>query len=353
MLLRNVLLFIGLLLWGHLCSQTSASEPRPSGKPSAWQWAQIHRKYGMFIHFGINTFCDQEWTDGHVPAATYHPGEIDADQWVRVAKSAGMKYVILVTKHVDGFCLWDSHFTRYDVAASGCPVNVVEKVALACKKYHIGLGLYYSLWDRHQNGDLQDTTLDSAYNRYMIRQLRELILLATRYTPVVELWLDGGWEKKRSRWPIREIYQTVKGLAPGCQVGVNWSIGTPENPDPDSAFVLPSVQQQGYPIRYFPSDFRMGDPYLPATPDPKLFSHNGHLYYMPFETTMCISRYWFYNTRDTADKPVSELLDLYRKATAQDNIFILDVPPDRTGHLRDGDIRTLLRLHTEIDRLPR
>ncbi|MGN1236177.1 MAG: alpha-L-fucosidase, partial [Bacteroidaceae bacterium] len=134
--------------------------PVPSDKPSKAQQKQIARKYGMFVHFGINTFVDQEWTDGSVPASTYSPTAIDADQWVRSAKEAGMKYIILITKHHDGFCLWDSKYTDYDVASSGNKTNVIEEVAKACKKHNVGLGLYYSLWDRKVNGDVDDVTKD-------------------------------------------------------------------------------------------------------------------------------------------------------------------------------------------------
>jgi alpha-L-fucosidase len=323
-------------------------EPMPSTRPGHYQLEQIHRKYGMFIHFGINTFWDQEWTDGSRPPSSYRPKTVDADQWIGTARAAGMKYVILVTKHVDGFCLWDSKYTDYDVASSGNPIDGVEAVAAACKRQHIGLGLYYSLWDRHQNADTRDSSLDRAYNTYMVNQIAELIGITNRYTGIVELWLDAGWEKKRSRWPIAEIYATVKKMAPQCQVGVNWSIGTPENPDPDSTFLLPSKQKTGYPIRYFPSDFRMGDPYLPANPDPKLFSHNGKLYYMPWETTVCLSQKWFYNTRDTVYRSLDELYKLYRVATAQDNILILDLPPNRQGRLREKDRQMVFALRKLI-----
>jgi len=326
-------------------------EPKPSHAPSKEQLAQIKRKYGMFIHFGINTFCDEEWTDGARPPSIYRPTIIDADQWIATAKAAGMKYVILVTKHEDGFCLWDSKYTDYDVGSSGNRTNVVKAVARACRKYGLSLGLYYSLWDRHLNPDPSDTSLDKAYNTYLIAQLKELIAITRQYTPIVELWLDAGWEKARSRWPIEAIYSTVKGLEPQCQVGVNWSIGRPDNPDPDSSWVLPTQQKMGYPIRYFPSDFRMGDPYLPANPDPKLFSHDGKLYYMPWETTVCMSQKWFYNTRDTVYKSPAQLLRLYRIATAQDNILILDCPPDRSGRLREKDRQQLLALRKLIDAL--
>ena len=345
---KNYFFSLFLLFSNYLFSQNIVKEPRPSRKPSSYQQEQIIRKYGMFIHFGINTFYDEEWTDGSKPPASYKPTRVDADQWIRVAKQAGMKYVIMVTKHVDGFCLWDSKYTDYDVGSSGNKTNVIEEVAKACKKYGIGMGIYYSLWDRHQNANVRDTSLDKHYNKYIVGQIRELITIIKNHTPPVELWLDAGWEKERYRWPIAEIYETVKTMAPQCQVGVNWSIGRPDNPDPDSAFLLPTMQKEGYPIRYFPSDFRMGDPYLPANPDPKLFSHNGQLYYMPWETTVCISQKWFYNTTDTVYKSVEELYELYKIATAQDNILILDLPPDRSGRLRDKDVELVTALRKRI-----
>ena len=124
---KILLLFFLLCMSDELLSQNVIKEPLPSDKPSAYQLQQINRKYGMFIHFGINTFYDEEWTDGSKPPLSYKPLSIDADQWIRVAKEAGMKYVIMVSKHVDGFCLWDSRYTDYDVASSSNTTNVIEK----------------------------------------------------------------------------------------------------------------------------------------------------------------------------------------------------------------------------------
>lgn len=320
--------------------------PVPSKTPNKAQLKQIERKYGMFIHFGINTFHDMEWTDGSKPTSSYTPAAIDAEQWIKTAKDAGMKYVILVTKHHDGFCLWDSQFTEYDVANSGNTTNVVEAVAKACKKYDIGLGLYYSLWDRNRNSEVDNTALDSAYNSYMIKQLGELMDITQEYTDIVEFWFDGGWVKKNNQWPVKEIYQTIKAREPECQIGVNWTIGLPD--DPDHHPVLPKDQKEGYPIRYFPSDFRLGDPYLPKKNDPKIFTHNGEEYYMPWESTVCISQRWFYNTTDTVFKPINELVELYKVATAQDNILILNCPPNREGRIRDKDIEILSELRKRL-----
>lgn len=322
--------------------------PAPSATPSAAQKKQISRQYGMFIHFGINTFHDEEWTDGSKPALSYCPTAIDADQWVKAAKDAGMKYVIFIAKHHEGFCLWDSQYTEYDVASSGNKTDVVEAVAKACKKYRIGLGLYYSLWDRKVNANTKDPSLDAAYNEYMIKQLNEVIDIVQKHTNVVEFWFDGGWEKENHRWPIEAIYQTIKSKEPNCQVGINWSIGLPGNVDAHP--VVPADQQAGYPIRYFPSDFRLGDPYLPTDNDPKVFTHGGKEYYMPWESTVCISGRWFYHTQDQKYKTVDELEKLYKQCTKNDNILILNCPPNRDGQLRQEDIALLKELRKRVKR---
>ena len=86
---------------------------QPSNKPTVSQQAQIDRKYGMFIHFSINTFNDTEWSNGKLPIESYNPPIIDADGWIQNAYEAGMNYVILITKHHDGFSLFDTKYTDY------------------------------------------------------------------------------------------------------------------------------------------------------------------------------------------------------------------------------------------------
>ncbi|WP_195477507.1 alpha-L-fucosidase [Bacteroides finegoldii] len=341
-------LFVYLLIFW--VSQTTYGQklhyPASSLTPNKAQKQQIARKYGMFIHFGINTFHDEEWTDGSKSVSSYTPTGVDAEQWVKSAKDGGMKYVILIAKHHDGFCLWDSKYTEYDVASSPNKTNVVEAVAKACKKYGLELGLYYSLWDRKVNGNVEDQSLDAVYNTYIINQLKELISMVRKHTHIVEFWFDGGWVKQNYRWPIMEIYQTIKSKEPNCQIGINWSIGSPENVD--AHLVLPKDQKEGYPIRYFPSDFRLGDPYLPVDNDPKLFVHDGKSYYMPWESTICISECWFYNTKDTKFKTIDELEKLYRQCTKNDNILILNCPPNREGLLREQDVKILKDLRERL-----
>ena len=107
--------------------------------------------YGMFLHFGISTFTGHEWDDGKSPASAYDPDRLDVDQWIQVARDAGMKYAVLCTKHVAGACLWPSRQTGYTVANSGRQTDVVEAFVKACERRGIRPGLYYCSFDNHHS----------------------------------------------------------------------------------------------------------------------------------------------------------------------------------------------------------
>ncbi len=297
-----------------------AIEPIPSTSPRASQQAQIDRRYGMFIHYGMSTFANQEWTVG-LPVSYYAPTNLNVDQWVKGARDAGMRHIILTAKHHEGFCLWDSPWTNYDVGSAAVKTDVVAAAAAACAKYGIRLGIYYSLWDRNFTGYNDD----AAYSQYMLRQLAELL---GNYGPICELWLDGGGNKSEHRWPNSELYDLMRRLQPECLVSTNWGSYHPGQ------------------MSYFPSDFRTADPYMPRFPDSKIYSHAGGNYYMPYESTVTLSAadFWFYNTNDPGPKPLNKLADFYYTATAQNNILILNASPDRRGLIRDVDLDQLYRL---------
>ncbi|MFD0894280.1 alpha-L-fucosidase [Luteolibacter ambystomatis] len=319
--------------------------PTPSTLPDAVQQMQMDRKYGMFCHFGVNTFADQEWTDGTLPATTFNPTAVDADQWVLAAKAAGMRYLLLTTKHHDGFCLWPSAYTTYDVASSSRPdLDVVKLVSDACQRHGLRFAVYYSLWDRNwNNGAMRATSLDlspansAAYVTYMKNQLTELL---TNYGPVAELWLDGGWVTPSEDWNIPAVYDLVKSLQPECQVSVNWTVG------PEGSNVTPANQQPGDPLRYFPSDFRTADPFMPKFADPKTFTHSGNTYYLPFEATITIANgsHWFYHTGDETAKPLSSLENSFNTATAQGNLLVINCSPNRNGVLLPSNVTALAQL---------
>ena len=318
--------------------------PIPAEVPSAGQLRQMERRFGMFLHFGINTFGNVEWSDGTIPAERYCPKQIDADQWVRTAWEAGMNFVILVTKHHDGFCMWDTLSTKYSVRYSGNPVDVVAETAKACKKYGVKLGLYYSLWDRNAEAYRED--FENCYIPYLLGHLTEL--MDGRYGEIVELWLDGQWDKTRKQWQLDRIYDAVKRMQPLCQIGVNGTVGVDDNRAvyPDKNY-LPEKCREGDPLRMFPSDFRLWDPYPCREGDPKIYTFEGERYYLPFEMTVC-SRggKWFYSDTYEKEQPadVETTVADCRRAFEEKNIAVINMPPNREGRLVEGDIAHLMEI---------
>lgn len=294
----------------------------------------------MFIHFGINTFNDTEWSDGTLPVSSYNPTNLDPDQWVRTAKEAGFRYVLLVTKHHDGFCLWDSKYTTYDVASSPVKTDVVKAVSDACKKYGIQFAVYYSLWDRNEPSYKDKDP--QKYIDYMLKQLTELF---TNYGNIGELWLDGGWDRKPADWGIDQVYSLVKKYNPACAVGVNLTIVNEEGKrnatHPDNM-----TEDNKYFFQYFPSDFRLWDPKLITKFDKKQYLHEGKSYYLPFEHTICISKSWnwFEKSKPLPTRDLDELEELFYWSTDNDNCLVVNVPPDQTGQIREYVANTAIGL---------
>lgn len=306
-------------------------------KPSKDQLSQIDRGYGMFIHFGINTFNEIEWSKGDLPALSFNPINLDCDQWIKTAKDAGFRYVILVTKHHDGFCLWDSKHTNYDIVSASVKTDIVGAVSKACKKYGLQLGLYYSLWDRHE--PKHNDKNPQVYVDYMKDQITELL---TKYGKICELWFDGGWAKKDSAWHLEEVYTHIKKLQPNCLVTVNHTIKMAGQ----NKAMLPTNMQLGDSIRYYPVDFRTKDPNMARWDDPKLFLFNDTLRYLTFEHTICLSDRWnwFQKKSNLPVRSLDELEELFYLGTANNNVLIVNVPPDQTGKLRQHEINQLLML---------
>jgi alpha-L-fucosidase len=306
-------------------------------KPSKGQLSQIERGYGMFIHFGINTFTEVEWSKGDLPALSFNPSNLNCDQWIKTAKEAGFKYVILVAKHHDGFCLWDSKYTGYDVASATIKTDIVKEVSKACKKYGLAFGLYYSLWDRHEPS--HNDKNPQVYVDYMKNQITELL---TNYGKICELWFDGGWAKKDTAWHLAEVYRHIKKWQPNCLVTVNHTIKMAGQ----NKAMLPRDMQHGDSIRYYPVDFRTKDPNMARWDDPKLYLYKDTLRYLPFEHTICLSDRWnwFQKKANLPVRCLDELEELFYLGTSGNNVLVVNVPPDQTGQLRQHEVNQLLAL---------
>jgi alpha-L-fucosidase len=216
-----------LLLATLLVSRVLAAPLLPDTEetPRMKEWRSL--KYGMFLHFGMSTFTGNELDPGTAPSTTYAPTQVDADQWIRAARDAGMKYAVLTSKHVAGHCLWDSKVTfrgkefDYDVATSGNQMDVIRAFVDACKKHGIRPGLYYCLLDFRNNSvphkdQWGKFLLPDDFYQLAKDQLTEL---AKNYPEVDYFWLDiprAASEAQRA-----EIYDMLRRLKPNCIVLYN------------------------------------------------------------------------------------------------------------------------------------
>lgn len=334
-LISHLCINICLIGLGIVMFACSSMKETDTLQPTKGQQAMIDRKYGMFLHFGMNTFLNVEWSDGTAPASTYAPPADIAEkagEWVKNAKKAGMRSIVLTTKHHDGFCLWNSKHTDYDVANPAIEnnVDIVKAVSEACQREGIAFSIYYSLWDRHEPSYRENDKY--VYIQYMKNQLQELM---TQYGPVHELWFDGAWDREIEDWHLQELYDFVKTMQPECQISTNWTLGK-----------RPVDMQEGDTIVYFPSDFRLWDPYLPVENDPKIYKHNGKEYYLPFESTQTISVIgnWFNHPEDTTVRDLDDLEEIFYVATSNDNCLLLNIPPATDGTQNPQAIKNVIAL---------
>jgi len=321
-----------------------------NAEPSNPQLAWMNLKFGLFLHFGINTFYDLEWSDGTLDPARYSPEAIDTDQWCAAAAAAGMKFVVLVTKHCDGFCNWPTKYTKYSTAATPFKRDLVEMVAHSAQKHDLKLGLYYSLWDRHEKTHDSD---DEAYAQFMCQQLTELL---TGYGPIAELWFDGMWKKQKAgwttgdddfihawrtegapRWRWDRLYQHVKSLQPDCVVLNNSTTKFP-----------------GVPL--WPVDARTGEKATTAASVGKThWEWNGQKHYLPLQIETTLSKKgppgqfedgsWFWHEWDHSVASREEILGWLRSSEERDAVLLLNAGPMASGKLRPEDWEALTTLH--------
>ena len=174
-------------------------------------------RFGMFIHFNIPTYANQDWPDPDASPDLFNPVRLDCTQWAKAAQSAGMTYGCLTTKHHSGFCIWDTRTTDYNVMHSPLRRDVVREFTEAFRARGLKVFLYYSILDTHHKirpGQITQKDVD------MIKaQLTELL---TNYGPITALIIDG-WDAPWSRIsyddvPFEDIYRLIKTLQPDCLV---------------------------------------------------------------------------------------------------------------------------------------
>ncbi len=325
-----------------LAAQRPVGPPPPIGAvPSPAQLAWHDLQFYGFLHFTVNTFTDKEWGYGDEAETVFNPTELDARQWARVARDAGMKGLIITAKHHDGFCLWPSRFTEHSVARSAWKAgggDVVGDLARACREFGLKFGVYLSPWDRNhaQYGR-------SGYLVYYRNQLRELL---SNYGPVFEVWFDGanggagyygGAREKRTidrasyyDWP--NTWNIVRELQPQA---VMFS-----DAGPDVRWVG-NEDGAAFPTSWYPMNRRGLYPGHPDYAQVASGTPDG-ADWVPPEVDVSIRPGWFYHpAEDGKVKSVERLLDIYDQSVGRGANLLLNIPPDRRGLIPDIDAERL------------
>ncbi|MEI7766421.1 MAG: alpha-L-fucosidase [Phycisphaerae bacterium] len=328
--------------------------PVPSAAQLRWQRSE----FGIFVHYGINTYTGREWGDGTEDPKLFNPTRLDTDQWAAAAKAAGAAHMVLTCKHHDGFCMWPSAHTDHSVKSSpweGGKGDVVRRFVDSCNKYGLGYGFYLSPWDRHEprygNSD--------AYNAYYQAQLKELL---TGYgTGVHELWFDGAIDsesrKRGQKYDFDTIFALCKQYQPQAVTfgdggtDVRW-IGNERGfaADPCWAPVRPDV------IRY-PGDSGIDtgmDARAKGLDIARQLQHGDTdgTVWRPGEADVSIRPGWFYHPyEDEQVRSVDNLIDLYFHSVGRNAFMLLNVPPTPEGVFHDVDVARLRDFRQRLDTL--
>jgi alpha-L-fucosidase len=332
-----------LLIAALLCAPPSATD----NERRTHDLASLHS--GMFICWSLSTFSGYEWTRGVSDSAFFRATGCDTDQWCQTAKDAGMGYILFLTKHHDGFCLWDTKTTEFKVTKSPLGMDVLAALRKSCDKYGLKLALYFSegdwTWIKEplpKDGLLPNSPQwgnpmwSSTKNPEVKKaQLKELL---TQYGPIAFFWMDhaqgdGGLSHQ-------ETAAWMHALQPDCFVGFNSGeaagdlaireVGKPGPVGDANASQFNKEAEKTYK-GYLAAEFTY--PILPP--------HEG-------------GAQWFYSLpkHDQLCLPVEKLLEDYRGAVQYGNIFSIDAGPNYQGKLRDIDVATLRKLGALIKQTP-
>ena len=303
-------------------------------------------KFGLFIHWGISSMLGAgEWVmnnrgirvdDYKRLQNAFYPASFNAATWVGAAKSAGMKYIVFITRHHDGFSNWDTRFSDWKITNTPYGKDVLKELAAECKKQGIQLGLYYSTldWSREdypyetgRTGKASGRSKKSDYVSYLQFMKNQLTELLTNYGPILSIWLDGHWDQtnpegdadRRSRidWKYDEIYSLIHRLQPTCLIGNNHHL-TP----------------------FLGEDFQMFEKDLPGQNKSGL-SYQDVADNLPLETCETMNNSWGYNITDRSFKSASTITKMLVNAAGLNANLLLNVGPMPSGKIQPEFIDSL------------
>ncbi len=303
-------------------------------KPTQKQLNFLNWEMGVFFHFGIRSFFPGhvDWDGKPMPASAFNPTELDCNQWMRVAKSAGAKYAILVCKHHDGFANWPSKYSDYSVAQSpweNGKGDVVEVFVKACRKNNMKVGLYYS---PAQWGGAVKFSEPKEYDDYFINQISELL---SNYGKIDYLWFDGCGSEDHE-YDKDRIIKTIRGLQPDILIFSMWDPDTRWVGNEDGYADMPNINERdavAFSVNTTSDVAIEGFRYLPAECDLKLRTA------------------WFdCEANEDTIKSVDELVGIYEYSIGRGANMLLNIGPDCRGLIPEEDAARAKEFGDEIRR---
>lgn len=322
----------------------------PTQQQLDWQKLEMT----AFIHFTVNTFTDMEWGHGDESPQIFNPSELDARQWVKTLKDAGMKLVILTCKHHDGFCLWPTETTEHSVAFAPWKDgtgDVVKELRDACNEFDMKFGVYLSPWDRNTQcyGD------SPKYNQFFTEQLSELL---TWYGKVDEVWFDGangeGPNGKKQVYDWDLYYNTIHKLQPDAVVAivgedVRW-VGTESGYGRETEWSVTALAPGGRP-EMGEINSKLG---ISAMSEDlgshQMIDKTSQLFWFPAEVDVSLRPGWFYHkSQDNQVKSLEKMVDIYFSSVGRNAVLLLNIPPDTRGLIHENDVARLKEFRAYLD----
>jgi alpha-L-fucosidase len=309
--------------------------------------------YG-FIHFTLNTWTDKEWGYGDESPSLFNPTKLDCRQWVEVAKSAGMKGLILTTKHHDGFCLWPSKYTEHSVKNSpwkNGKGDVLLEFVDACREFKIKPGFYLSPWDRNHK--------DYGRPEYITYYRNQLTEILSNYGELFEVWFDGanggdgfygGARETRTidrstYYGWKDTFEIVRKLQPNaCMFSdagpdIRW-VGNEKGVSTETSWMTYNADER------YPGFTGFADLNILANGE-----RDGRSW-VPPECDVSIRPGWFYHDSENDKvKSPEALVELYFNSVGRSGSFLLNLPPDRRGLIHENDISSLAGMKKILDRI--
>lgn len=343
---KYFLLFALIFVMANLSAQSKAVKPDV-------KWFEDAR-FGMFVHFGpYSVLGDGEWVMNNRPIKTneykrlqdfFNPQEFSAAEWVRIAKSAGMKYIAFTSRHHDSFSNWDTKQSDWNIMNTPYGKDIVRQLADECHKQDMKLVLYYSILDWMRSDYQYETgrtgkgsgrTEKSDWNSYINFMKAQLTELLTNYGPIAGIWFDGHWDQTEHEnrtdqstyvdWHYPEIYELIHRLQPECLIANNHH--------------LPPFEGESYQIfeRDVPGENKGG---LSGQEVSKL----------PLETCQTINGSWGFDITDDKYKSTKELLHLLIRTAGTGANLLLNVGPMPNGKIQTECVERLQQMGEWMDK---